>query len=119
MVTVKAKEVRDGGEVNREVEFRVDDPASFSEFATLIGFREDYRKIKQGHRFTQDGALLELCEVQGLGWFLEVEIVLQEDDARMIQAAQSRVRELILSFGVREKDIEPRFYSELLKEARR
>jgi len=114
-VTIKNKTIVEGGEVNKEVEFKVDSAKSFGDFAGMIGFSVDYAKIKDGYSFQKDDALVELCELKGIGWYLEVEIIVSSQD--QIPSAQKRVKELLFSFGFSEKDVEPRFYSELLGEA--
>ncbi len=117
-VTIKSKRIHFGGEINREVEFTVGSAEEFEEFARLLGCRRDYRKVKKGYRFVRGGALVELCEVEPLGWFIEIEKLLTDGGEKELSAAQGEVRELLFFFGLTPGDVEPRFYSALIAEAK-
>jgi len=121
VVTFKDKRVEDGIETNAEVEFGVDDPEAFEALALRLGCRRWYEKRKRGRRYeaaspTAAGgkATIELVEVEGLGLFIEIEILVDDSDTRKADAARSELRGLLAAALVPEEDIEGRFYSELL-----
>jgi len=116
-VTIKSKKLHFGGEINREIEFSVGSAEKFEEFALMLGCRRDYAKVKKGYRFVRGGAVIELCEVEPLGWFLEIEKIIAVGDEKALISAQAEVRELLFFFGLTPGDVEPRFYSDLMAEA--
>jgi predicted adenylyl cyclase CyaB len=123
IVTFKTKRSEGGVEINREREFEVSDPEAFNEFALRLGCEPFYEKRKRGLAFkagrgAEPGeATIEIIEVSGLGDFIEIEILLEDEDPARLALAQSEIRAFLARSGVREEDIEPRFYSELLMEA--
>ncbi len=133
VVTFKNKSSEGGIEINRESEFGISDPDVFSEFALRLGCEPFYTKRKRGERFAVDpceraeagsaaegacrgAATIELVEVEGLGDFIEIEILLPDDDPASIALAQGEIRGLLARSGVGAECIEPRYYSELLME---
>jgi adenylate cyclase, class 2 len=127
VVTRKIKSREGGVEANRESEFAVPDRRAFVEFIRSLGCEPYYTKRKRGEAFTAlvDGegpgpaatAAIELFEVPGLGDFIEIEILVPEGEPEAAVRASQEIRALLSRSGVSESDIEPRFYSELLKEA--
>jgi len=125
-VTYKTKEVRDGIEVNDEKEFEVCSSqyspiAVFDEFLKMAGLEPGYSKHKRGWAFSKDGINAELLEVEKLGWFLEIEIVLDdiEGDATKettIKEKKKQLMEFLSDLGIEKDAIESRYYSEMLGE---
>jgi len=115
VVTIKHKGMHDGVEVNNETEFTVDAPDAFHAFALALGYQVAVEKRKRGHVWeVEPGVHIELAEVSGLGWFVEIEALLVGEDG--IPAAEVQVRSLLESLGVAETEIEPRYYTSLLRE---
>jgi predicted adenylyl cyclase CyaB len=138
VVTFKTKRSEGGIEINRESEFGVSDSEVFAEFALRLGCEPFYTKRKRGSRYHVDpcersaapglpsgggaeacrgAATIELVEVDGLGDFIEIEILLPDENPADVALAQGEIRGLLARAGLGEDDIEPRFYSELLMEA--
>jgi adenylate cyclase, class 2 len=129
IVTFKDKRSEGGIEINREREFEVSDPAAFVEFIRRLGCEPFYDKHKAGLAFKAgtscggadpacpDEATIEIVEVEGLGDFIEIEVLLEDEDPGRVALAQGEIRALLARSGVSEADIESRFYSELLMEA--
>ncbi len=118
-VTFKTKSREGGMEVNNEREFTVSDADRFRELMQRIGCRPYARKRKQGKRFTRDGIVLELCEVTRLGWFLEIEKMVDlpgEGEDEAVRNARSEVRRLFDLAGIPAARIESRNYTDLLRE---
>ncbi len=122
-ITVKKKRVMNGIEVNDELEFNVDDGDGFLSFLQLTGAQEYLSKIKKGYRFTSgEGAVIELCEVSSLGWFIEIEKVISipqefagtESESRLIEDAKKVILGILSNLGIPESRLEHRYYSELL-----
>jgi len=122
-VTVKRKTMAGGIEVNDELEFHVDNGENFLSFMQLTGAEEYLSKIKKGYRFTSnEGAVIELCEVSSLGWFIEIEKVVpvpekEEGTAyeiNRIEEAKKLILGILDSLGIPESRLEHRYYSELL-----
>jgi predicted adenylyl cyclase CyaB len=124
VVAFKTKRSEGGIEINRETEFKVSDRGAFIEFALRLGCERFYSKRKKGLKFRAGGevplpaaATIEIVEVEGLGDFIEIEALLEDEDPAAIALAQGEIRALLARAGVPESDIESRFYSELLIEA--
>lgn len=123
-VTFKDKRPEGGIEINREREFEVLDAEAFVEFAQRLGCEPFFEKRKRGLAYkasaspgAEDEATIEIVEVAGLGDFIEIEVLLDDEDPRRLALAQGEIRALLARALVAEGDIEPRFYSELLMDA--
>ncbi|ADN02594.1 class IV adenylate cyclase [Spirochaeta thermophila] len=105
----KVKRIEAGVERNEEVEFGVEDAAALRALLDYLGCSFLVRKVKQGWRFRGEGVVVELCEVGGLGWFLEVEAVgaVNEEDA------VRRVQDELARWGLKDA-VEARTYLQLL-----
>jgi len=125
-VTYKIKEVRDGIEVNNEKEFEIcssqySPVIVFDEFLKMTGLAPGFSKHKKGWAFSKDGINAELLEVEKLGWFLEMEIVVNdvERDAvkdTTVEEKKKQLLEFLSDLGIEKDAIESRYYSEMLKE---
>jgi len=124
-VTYKTKEVKDGIEINDEKEFEINSSQNttitvFDEFLKMMGLRPGLSKTKKGWSFSKEEINAELMEVKKLGWFLEMEIVVNDiDDQEKRDIAISEGKKKLMDFFSDlciEKDaIESRYYSEMLK----
>jgi len=122
-VTYKTKEVRDGIEVNDEKEFEVCSSQYrpvmiFDEFLKMAGLNPGFTKHKRGWAFSKNEINAELLEVEKLGWFLELEIVLDdvEKDTIIIEEKKKLLMDFLSELGIEKDAIESRYYSEMLKE---
>jgi len=130
-VTFKSKRCEGGIEINREREFVVSEPAAFVEFIERLGCEPFYTKRKTGKRYeinvsdsidesAKAGSrpiVVELVEVEGLGHFIEIEALLDDEEPAGLALAQGEIRGILSRSGVSASEIEPRYYSELLMEA--
>ena len=114
IVTYKRKEVRDGIEVNDEKEFEVQPAEGFEDFLVRMGFMPGAAKKKHGWAFFHDGITAELVEVEGLGWFVELEIISEKIPETVFAGEKNRLLAFLDSLGVSREAIESRFYSEML-----
>lgn len=114
-VNFKRKEVRSGMEVNDEREFRVSDADAMGELLSRLGLGVWIRKRKSGRAWDWEGMTIELSEIEGLGTFVELEILSERDDAATVAAARSRLLEGLRRCGVGEDRIEGRYYTEMLE----
>jgi adenylate cyclase class 2 len=125
LVTWKKKEKRNGMEVNDEKEFAVSDGTLFEELLYSLGLRKKTVKHKEGWVWEIDGITAELAEVSGitggksgtadttlktLGWFLELEIITENDEPE----TKARLLSLLEKTGIHRDRIESRYYTELL-----
>jgi adenylate cyclase class 2 len=127
LVTYKTKEVRNEIEVNNEREFSVSDTVVFEELLTALGLAPRARKHKHGCAWTYNesavGVLpnitVELAFVEGLGCFVELEILARDDEPETVASSRARLLALLERLGIDKSSIETRYYTELLKEAGR
>jgi len=115
-VTYKIKEVRDGIEINDEREFEISSPPVFEELLRRLGLWINIEKRKRGWMYTYNGINAELTEVQGLGWFLELEILAEDNREDTVAESRERLMNSLDCFGVERDAIESRYYSEMLRE---
>jgi adenylate cyclase class 2 len=125
-VTYKTKEVRDGIEINNEKEFEVcslqcSPVMLFDEFLKMAGLEHGFSKCKKGWAFSKDGINAELLEVEKLGWFLEMEILVNDaandkETAMIIEEKKKQLMDFLSDLGIEKSAIESRYYSEMLKE---
>ena len=102
-------------EVNDEKEFAVSDRAEFERFLQKAGFEAVFEKRKKSMQWTKDGVFIELCTVAPLGDFLEMEILAETADKKYIKEARLALEKLLKKYGIPLEQIEPMYYSELLK----
>lgn len=123
LITTKEKSIQAGIETNVEHEFRVgaDQFEGALAFFTALGYPVVQRKTKRGLSYSLafDEALpamtLELCEVSDLGWFLELEILL-EDEGELGRAKRA-LREVLAALLIDDSQIESRPYLQLLAQS--
>ena len=120
--TRKYKSLKNGIEVNEEVEFlsSSDQAERAHAFFLSLGYQVYIRKTKRGYSYTWvvDETLsplhIELVEIASLGWFLEMEFVLEKEE--QVPYARTRLLEVLSLFGVPQERIEERYYIHLLKD---
>ena len=120
LATYKTKEVRDGIEINDELEFEVKPGPEFERFLETLGYKPVVSKGKRGWAFFREGITAELVEVGKLGWFIELEILVDVMDADKLEKTVAEGKEKLLGFlallGIGEEAIESRYYTEMLAE---
>jgi predicted adenylyl cyclase CyaB len=127
LVTYKHKEISDNIEVNDEREFTVSAAPPFEDLLTRFGLHKGISKEKQGRAWAippeatgQSGAvqrpiLAELSLVTGLGWFIELEIIAEEDE-QTVEESRKRLLALLEKLEIPADRIESRPYTVMLKE---
>ncbi|MFA5852985.1 MAG: class IV adenylate cyclase [Spirochaetales bacterium] len=114
-VTFKEKTYTDNIEVNKEVEFGILDAEAFRKFLDKMSAKLMYRKRKSGTAWKDEsGIVAELVQVDGLGEYLEVETLFEEDAAIDVEEIKRNLMKIIERCGLTISNIEPRPYSQLL-----
>jgi len=110
------KEIKDLGrnEEFDELEVEVSDFETTVEILKRLGFKEDVVVRKRRLVYRLDGVTFELNDVEGLGGFLDIEVI--SDD---VEEAKGKIWEAAKLLGLSENDVEPRLYQELMREARK
>ena len=123
LINYKIKEIRDGIEVNDEREFEIN-PRSYQngqeieELLKFIGLKPIGGKRKRGWTFSEEGLNAELSEVEELGWFVELEILADNNREDTYLDGKKRLLCFLDSLGIKRDAIESRPYTEMLREAR-
>jgi adenylate cyclase class 2 len=120
VVTYKERSREGGTEMNREYEFTVSDPQTFIYFAEAMGYIPCIDKRKEGELFSWEGTNVELSHVAGLGWFVEIEHMVEfgeegENDEAAIAKANEKIRGILSQIGIARDRIEERYYIEMLR----
>ena len=128
VASYKNKLVRDGIEVNDEREFQVNPVSDFEDFLLKMGFKPGDSKRKRGWAFSYGEINAELVEVEGLGWFVELEILINDIQAdgmaasgkheKIFKDSRKKLLDFLDKLGIKRKAIESRFYSDMLKEVK-
>ena len=112
------KTMRDAlGENNSEYEFQapsgqLDDTVRFFH---ALGLEDFFIKKKDGWEWHSGRAHIELLEVNDLGFFIEIEILLPFDaDPEEIEDARVHIHRILNECGVGEDSIETRSYREMI-----
>ncbi|MFN8549688.1 MAG: hypothetical protein U0527_17390 [Candidatus Eisenbacteria bacterium] len=103
-----------GIEVNEEIDCPLADREAFVRFAAAIGFQPFVTKRKESRIYAREDLQLELNHVAGLGWFLEIELLLDPGEGR-IAAAAERVERAFADLGFDRRRFERRLYIDLLR----
>ncbi|MBI9093446.1 MAG: CYTH domain-containing protein [Sphaerochaeta sp.] len=119
--TYKNKERTDGIEVNEEVEFTAssDQGAAALQFFLSMGYEIYITKTKRGYVYTYTVCpelplmTVELVEVVGLGWFIEMEFVLE--NSSKVELAREKLLHVLDRVGVDRSSIEDEYYMHMLK----
>jgi len=120
VVTYKERSREAGTEMNREYEFTVSDPQTFTYFADAVGYIPCIHKRKEGELFSWAETNVELSLVADLGWFVEIEHMVEfgeegENDEAAIAQANEKIRSILSQIGIGSERIEERYYIELLR----
>jgi adenylate cyclase class 2 len=121
LVTWKVKEIRDGIEINDEKEFEVSDGKIFEELLERFDLRPESIKKKKGRAWNcaingKEPVRAELSEVEGLGWFIELEIIAGDNSEKTVTEGRNRLLSLLDNMGIPRNSIESRTYTELLQD---
>ena len=119
-LTYKIKEVRDGIEINDEREFEIRPSSSnngtaIEDLLIRLGLKPGISKRKRGWEFLHENINADLAEVENLGWFVELEILADNNREETIAQERRQLLDFLTSLGIGEEAIESRFYSEMLK----
>lgn len=113
-VCFKKKERRTDMEVNVENEFDISDTAAFEKLMLHLGLVKGHSKQKKGWSWKYEDITIELSEIQGLGWFCELEIIAEYDDPDFTAQSRNRLCEVLQKTGIDSSRIESRYYMEML-----
>ncbi|WP_175059035.1 class IV adenylate cyclase [Thermococcus sp. 2319x1] len=106
------KEIKDQkNEEFDEIEVEVKDFDKIREILKRLGFKEDTWVKKHRHVYRLGNVTFELNHVEGLGDFLDIEVI--SDD---VEEAKRKIWEVARELELKEEDVEPRLYQELIKE---
>lgn len=118
--TYKRKELidQDGKpfEVNDEKEIFLSNAEPFEAFLLDVGFQQTLKKHKIVLGWHYNGAHLELCSVDRLGDFIEIEIMSESNEEKHVAEAKEKLLKLLAKCGVSEDKIEKRYYSQMLSD---
>ena len=113
-VTTKDKSIANGIEVNDEIEFEVSDGLAFCRLLNRFGFEPHAVKHKRGQTFRAGQVRIDLVEVEGLGLFIEVEILCEE--VSHVKNARREVMGWLARLDINPDAIEATPYTQLLRE---
>jgi len=123
LVTSKQKKVSGNIEVNDEREFAVSDAGLFEELLCDLGLFKAMYKKKTGWEWRvpsgdddRRSIGAEISMVKDLGWFLELEILAEDDSEQVVEECRAELVSLLEKLRISEDKIEARSYTKLLRE---
>jgi adenylate cyclase class 2 len=117
IVGLKDQQREKGIEANEEIEFPIDHAGKWDRLIREIGFPLFAAKEKRSLAFCFGPYHLELNRVRGLGWFLEIERLVNRES--QVAAAKKGVVDLFGRLGFTQERFETKLYLELLAEKRK
>lgn len=114
IVTFKEKTLKEGAEVNVEVEFEIDDKLAFKQFIKYLGLIKLVEKVKDVRLFSYNDISLEYVHIHNLGYFLEGEVMCESDVE--VDNAIIKINKVFNEFDIQKEDFEDKMYIELLIE---
>ncbi len=115
-------------EANDEKECLVSDAQALEAFLSDTGYSVQLKKHKDVEDWLAElpaspggiegklQATLEVCAVEKLGDFLEIEILAPTKDEKILASLQGELEKLLEKSGIPKEKIENRYYSEMLRE---
>jgi adenylate cyclase class 2 len=114
VLNIKSKKKDKGIEMNQEIELPLKSPSKFSSFLQKNGFPLTAKKEKKGDIYQYGDMRIELNFVKKLGYFLEIETIVENKSE--IPSAKKALRALFNKLGFDSSDYEKKYYLELLAE---
>lgn len=114
IVTYKDRSHQENVEVNVEKEFLVDKPKEFLFTMEKLGFIPYIRKNKKGYHYKSGDITIELSHVQKLGDFIEIEYIVSRE--LEVDIAKEEIYKILDKLEIDRKDIEKKFYVQMLLE---
>ncbi|WKC58258.1 class IV adenylate cyclase [Borrelia sp. P9F1] len=111
IVTFKNKRLDNDIEINKEIEFGVDNASAFILLLKEMRFKLLYKKNKKSLIYKKENLNIEINEVENLGFFLEVEKIIR--DKSELPLAKTEIYEIMEDFQLKN-NIEKKSYFELL-----
>ncbi|NJE60802.1 class IV adenylate cyclase [Thermococcus sp. 21S7] len=114
-LTYKGPKIDQNSKTRKEIEVPISDPDRHTEILRSLGFEEVLTIEKTREKYYVDkGIIIDLDEVEGLGKFIEIEMLTQEPGE--ITGIIERLKNILKELGV--KKFETRSYLELIMEGR-
>jgi len=111
-INYKQREFSGKTEINQETEFPVINPGELEKLFFYMGYKILVKKYKHSKIYGYKNAAVELNVIEDLGNFIEVEVIAENEGEK--DAAISIINEIFSLLEIPEKDIENRYYIDLL-----
>jgi len=118
-LTFKGRRVGKGAKIREELEVRVDDFEGMVALLERLGFEEVFVIKKRRREFTVDMATVALDSVDGLGEFVEIEVMItagegEGGEAKRIEAFKNKLFSIADRLGIPRERLTTESYLELL-----
>lgn len=114
-VTWKTKTVIKGIESNNEIEFEVSSAVVFMQFLNKLGYSLPLFKLKKGKSWSYENMTIEITEVEKLGWFAELEILLPAENTNEENAVKEKLLSMLDRLEINRQAMESRSYTQMLQ----
>ncbi|BCR22132.1 class IV adenylate cyclase [Borrelia sp. HM] len=111
IITFKVKSLENDIEINKEIEFKVDNTENFVCFLEQMDFKILYKKRKKSLIYKKRNINIEINEVENLGSFLEIEKIIYDENE--LTPAKIEIYAIIKELKL-QNNIEQKSYFELI-----
>ncbi|NVM55437.1 MAG: class IV adenylate cyclase [Candidatus Helarchaeota archaeon] len=111
-LTYKGSKLDPSSKTREELELEIQEPNQLLELLKKVGFIPVKTVIKSRKSYILDDIKISLDKVEGLGYFIELEIDISEKDA--IPPTRDRLISLLAQLNISSEKLERRSYLELL-----
>ena len=105
-------------EVNEEFECVIEKSSALEQFLLDLDFVVNLKKHKSVRQWIKETAFgkahIELCNVEPLGYFLEIEFMTSDNSSNIVKNIHNEIKNIFSYCRIDESDIEERRYSEML-----
>ena len=107
------------GQSRRELETRVEDEHKMRQILQALGFQSVAEVKKRRKEYKKEDLTVCLDELDGLGSYVEIEVVLPETETGSESATENRLREFLSELSFVQPVLEPLTYLELVMRFRK
>jgi adenylate cyclase class 2 len=111
-IAYKKRDFSGETEVNQENEFEIITPEKIEGLIEYVGYKVLVKKHKFSRVYSYKNASIELNTIDGLGDFIEVEVILTNEDEK--ERAFEVIDEVFEILNIDKNNIETRYYIDLL-----
>ncbi len=113
-LTFKGRRVGAGAKMREEIEVSLQDPEGAVSLLERLGFEKAFVIRKRRREFLVEGVLVSLDDVEGLGRFVEMEVLMKGDSPEEAERLKDRLLRVSEMLGIDKSRLTTESYLEML-----